>query len=200
MLWVSAVLIAAVSNLDNLAVGLALGVRARTIAAAPNVVIAAVTMAGTAGAMTSSRALSRVLSPSLASALGSSIIIAIGAWTVVASLRAMRSGELRSARHRHDRDAHDDELGENKVVSCREALTLGIALALNNAGAGVGAGIAGVSPIATTLLAGALSLTFVAAGSRLGSALGTLVVGRRAPVFSGCVLVCVGSLLLSGAA
>jgi putative Mn2+ efflux pump MntP len=87
VLWLSAVLIAAVSNLDNLAAGVAFGMRDTRIAAAPNVVIAVVTMAATAGAMTFGHVLSRVLPPSLAAALGASIISAIGVWTVLASLQ-----------------------------------------------------------------------------------------------------------------
>ncbi len=51
---------------------------------------------------------------------------------------------------------------------------LGGALAINNIGAGVGAGVAGVSPLATTLLAGWLSLVFVGGGS---GAAGRLVLG-----------------------
>jgi hypothetical protein len=47
VLWFSAVLVAAVSNLDNLAAGFAYGVRDRRIGVVPNAVIAAVTMAGT---------------------------------------------------------------------------------------------------------------------------------------------------------
>jgi hypothetical protein len=90
VLWLSAVLIAAVSNLDNLTVGVAFGMRESRIAAAPNVVIAAVTMAAIAGAMTSGHALSRVLPPFLAAAVGASIIGAIGVWTVLASLRVVR--------------------------------------------------------------------------------------------------------------
>jgi hypothetical protein len=56
VLWLSAVLTATIANLDNLTVGFAFGVRDIRIAVAARVVIAAVTMAGTAGAMTSGRA------------------------------------------------------------------------------------------------------------------------------------------------
>jgi putative Mn2+ efflux pump MntP len=104
VLWLSAVLIAVVSNLDNLAAGVAFGMRDTRIAATPNVVIAAVTMAATAGAMTSGHALSRVLPPELAASLGASIISAIGVRTILASLHDVRlpasspgrgSGQLR---------------------------------------------------------------------------------------------------------
>jgi putative Mn2+ efflux pump MntP len=174
------------------------------IAAAPNAVIAAVTMAATAAAMTSGRALSNVLPPSLAATLGASIISAIGVWTILASLHALRSpassaapgiGSLQRNRYRPSLGP-----GPNQVISLREAFVLGVALSINNAAAGVGAGIAGVSPLATTLLAGALSLICVAGGSRVGLSLGRLIGGSRASVISGLILLGLGAMILTGAA
>ena len=181
VLWFSAVLIAAVSNLDNLAAGVAFGMRDTRIAAGPNVVIAAVTMAATAAAMTSGHMLAHVLPPSLAAALGAAIICTIGVWTVLASLHDVRSP------------------APDKVITCREAIALGVALALNNAATGVGAGVAGIPPLATTLLAGSLSLVCVGGGSRVGLSLGRLVGGRWASRMSGLLLLGVGVVMLSGA-
>jgi putative Mn2+ efflux pump MntP len=197
------VLIAAVSNLDNLTVGVAFGMRESRIAAAPNVVIAAVTMAATAGAMTSGRALSRVLPPSLAAAVGASIIGAIGVWTVLASLRVVRlpdsSTEPGPGERRGGRYLVSGELDRENVIALREALVLGVALALNNAAAGVGAGVAGIPWAVTTLLAGALSLICVGGGSRVGLSLGRRVGGRSASLISGLILLGVGASILSGA-
>ncbi len=199
----SAVLIAVISNLDNLAAGVAFGMRDTRIAAAPNLVIAAVTMAATAVAMTSGRAVSGVLAPSFAAALGASIISAIGIWTVLASLYAARlpagSPEPGIDHRRSARFLLSGELSRRKVISCREALTLGVALSVNNAAAGVGAGVAGISPLATTLLAGALSLICVGGGSRVGLSVGRLVGGRSASLISGLILLGVGATILSGA-
>ena len=78
-------LIAAVSNLDNLAAGVALGLRGTRIAPAPNVLIAGVTMVGTAGAITFGHALSRLVGASLSSSVGAVIIVSIGVVTVAAS-------------------------------------------------------------------------------------------------------------------
>jgi putative sporulation protein YtaF len=199
----SAVLVAMVSNLDNLAAGVAFGMRDTRIAAAPNVVIAVVTMAATTGAMTSGHALSRVLSPSLAAALGASIISAIGVWTVLASLRAAwlpaNSPEPGNSRLRGSRLRLGGELDRKKVISCREALALGVALSLNNTAAGVGAGVAGISPLPTTVLAGGLSLIFVGGGSRVGLSVGRLVGGSPASLIAGLILLGVGATILSGA-
>lgn len=91
MLWLSAVLIATVSNLDNLGVGTAFGMRDTPVSALANLIIAAVTMAATAIAMTFGRALSQLIAPSIGSALGSAIIIAVGAGTVTTWIRTIRT-------------------------------------------------------------------------------------------------------------
>jgi putative Mn2+ efflux pump MntP len=89
-------------------------------------------------------------------------------------------------------------LDRQKVISCRQALALGVGLALNNAVAGVGAGVAGASPLVTTLLAGALSLICVGGGSRLGLSLARLLGGSRASLISGVILLGVGAMILTG--
>lgn len=197
MLLLSAVLIAAVSNLDNLGVGFAFGMRDTRVAIAPNLLIAALTMAGTAGAMTSGRALSHLMSPSLATDAGALIIIAIGLATAMSSLRTLRRAGC-AAVGRHSLSGAPG-ISSNSV-SWREALPIGVALSLNNVGAGVGAGIAGVSPPLTTLLAGAFSFICLGGGSRVGWSAGRSVFGRWAQLVAGVVLVGVGIATPLGAA
>jgi putative Mn2+ efflux pump MntP len=63
---------------------------------------------------------------------------------------------------------------------------------------GLGAGVAAISPSATTLFAGALSLICVGGGSRVGQSLGRLVGGSWAPLISGLILLGVGATILAG--
>jgi putative Mn2+ efflux pump MntP len=186
MLWLSAILVAVVSNLDNLSVGVALGMRARPVALAANAIIAAVTMAATAAAMTSGRAIARLLPSAIASDVGAAIIITLGVLTLVTSRRAPHPPAV----------AEGD--GRAGTVSWREALVLGVALSLNNIGSGVGAGIAGVPPLATTLLAGLFSLLSVGGGSRLGWSVGRVLFADRARVVAGALLVGLGAAMLTG--
>jgi len=191
MLLLSAILIAAVSNLDNLAVGLAYGARRRTVGAAANLIIALVTMAATAVALTSGRAISHLIPASVASWLGSLIIIAIGVATVLASRPTIATAGRDSPRPA-------GSLRSPGAVSHREALALGFALSLNNLLSGVGAGIAGVPPLVTTLLAGAFSLLCVGGGALVGRWLGRVVFGLRAPLVAGLLLMAIGSSTLPG--
>jgi len=187
VLWLSAVVIAAVSNLDNLAAGVALGLRGTRITLGPNVLIACVTMAGTAGAITSGHALGRLLQPSVAGSVGAVIIVSIGVMTVVASRSPVREPTAGMCRLP----------GPSEMLSWREAVLLAIALSLNNVGTGVGAGIAGIPPLMTTVLAGAFSIMCVGGGSRIGRVAGPLV-GRHARLVAGLGLVCLGGAMLAG--
>jgi putative Mn2+ efflux pump MntP len=186
----AAVLVALVSNVDNLTVGVAFGMRGQRIAGAPNALIAAITMVGTAGAMTSGHVLATALRPSVASALGGTIILAIGVMTAATSVRTVR-------RPATDAPVAVARTRSRGVLSWRGAVPIGVALSLNNVGAGIGAGIAGVPPLATTLLAGAFSLAFIGGGSRFGWAIGRRF-GQRTALLAGVVLVCLGAAMLAG--
>jgi putative sporulation protein YtaF len=203
MLWLSVALIAVVSNLDNLAAGVALGMRDSRVSAAPNAVIAGVTMAATAVTMTPGRVLSHVIPPSVATAIGASVISGMGAWAVFTSIPRERMPQSRLAsgigRLRSARSSLSSELPRREVISSRDALFLGVALAANNVATGVGAGIAGVPPVTTTLLAGALSLLCVGGGSKVGLSLGRLIGATAASLMSGLILLGVGAAILAGA-
>lgn len=191
MLWIPAILVAAVSNLDNLAAGVAFGIRGTRIGASANLIIAFVTMAATAVAMTSGRLVAELIPSSVAETLGSLIIIGIGLATIVSAAPAMRAAGRPLPWGEHVRD-------DAATVSIREALALGVALSMNNLASGAGAGAAGIPPLATTLLAGALSLLSVGAGSWLGGSTLRSAMGRRAPLVAGLVLLAVGGATLSG--
>jgi putative Mn2+ efflux pump MntP len=83
-------------------------------------------------------------------------------------------------------------------VTPANAVGLGVGLALNNVGMGIGAGVAGLSPLATTFLAGVISLLFVGGGSKAGTVLGQLVRATPAQRVSGLILVGLGTAMLAG--
>jgi len=153
-------------------------------------------MAGTAAAMSSGGALSKLGSATTTGFLGSVIVIAVGAGTVLASLRAVHRPERSPVLDRAFRARRRDR---TECLSPREALILGVALSLNNVASGIGAGVVGIPPLPTTLLAGALSLLCIGGGSRAGRDLGRLLPDRRASLVSGLALLAIGIAMLSGA-
>jgi putative Mn2+ efflux pump MntP len=179
--WLAALLIAAVSNFDNLGVGIACGARGTRIDAKANLVIAAMTMAATGAAVTIGGALFNIVPAEVSELAGPLIIIVIGLGTVRSSVRARWYPGIEEADH---------------VVSLRDAIVLGVALSINNLATGVGAGAAGIPAVATTASAGVFSLVFVEKGSRFGKTCGQLLLGRCAPLVAGIVLVALGLAML----
>jgi putative sporulation protein YtaF len=194
--WTAAVLIGLVSNFDNLGAGLALGVRGSKIDAVTNLIIAGLTMVATGAAMTCGHALSKLLPSAVTGWLGPLIIIAIGIGTTCTSLETSLPGRsvfVRWAARRSPRQI-------DEVISRREAMVLGAALALNNLATGIGAGVSGVPALATTVSAGLISLACVGGASHLGRLSGRSLLGRHAPLVAGTILLAVGAAMLPGLA
>lgn len=219
MLLVAAVLIAFISNLDNLTVGLSFGMRSTRIATGANAIIAGVTMVATWLAMVLGSAIVRTVPASVVDLLGGLVLIGIGAVTILGAARVLRqvtdqqaaspsierlgarraSTGRKQARHgpigRRLRAVLEVDLEHRGSISAREAIVLGIALSANNVATGVGAGASGVSPLATTLLAGVLSLVCVGGGSTLGSSVLARLLGRVAPLVAGVLLIAIGAVI-----
>ena len=164
------------------------------VSALANLIIAAVTMTATAIAVTFGRALTRLIAPSIGSALGSAIIIAVGTWTVVTWIRTIR----RPARSTFPARVPPTKVLPRNTIPPRQALALGVALSMNNLGAGVGAGVVDCPALPMTVLAGTLSLLAVGGGSRIGFSVGRSLLGRGAPLIAGLVLLAVGCATLPG--
>lgn len=186
--WTAALLIAVASNLDNLTVAIGLGMRPVAVPARANAIIAGVTMLGTAIAVGAGDALATVVPAHLARLVGGLTLAAIGAATSVGGILSLRGGRFPdtgggrgtpppASDPEGARDAHE-------ILGTREALLLGVALALNNLAAGIPAGAARISLPLVTFLAGAFSLLAVGGGTRLGLGAGRLI-GRWAPTAAG---------------
>jgi putative sporulation protein YtaF len=150
-------------------------------------------------------AVTRHLALSVAQLLGGLVLIAIGVWMTVSGVAGLR----REATARRSA-ALDGRVGllrdplaavtarlSGATVSKREALALGVALALNNVASGIPAGAAGLSPILVTALAGVLSLLCIGCGARVGTEVGQRLAGRYAPTLAGVLLLTVGALAAS---
>jgi putative Mn2+ efflux pump MntP len=188
----AALLIGAVSNLDNLGVGVAFGIRGTRIGAVSNMIVAGITTAATAAAVTCGHVVSGFLPSEMTAWLGPLIIITIGVATVLTSAQPSRPPDSAPAgpgAWRHPRDVEG-------VISWRESIVLGVALSVNNLGTGIGAGVSGIPALATAVAAGLLSLAFVGGGFQFGRAFGRVALGRHAPLVAGLLLLGLGAAML----
>jgi putative sporulation protein YtaF len=189
----SVLLIALVSNLDNLAIGISLGIRSTKIPALSNGIIAAITMAGTYLSMNAGEFISGYISSKTTNLLGAAIIVIIGAWSIVNSLclRKGRSTDSDNYEHVYGNRSPADVFHKH-VISMKESAGLSIALALNNLATGLGAGATGISPISTTIAVGVFSLLFIRFGSKFGFTVSRSWLGSYSKIVAGILLILIG--------
>jgi len=173
----SAILLAVSSNLDNLGVGVAYGVRGRHIRIVHNLLIALVSGGGTLLSMAGGEWINDYMSEEVADVLGASVMVLIG---------------VLNTWHAITGDTATGDPGEGNGTSWREGLALAVSLTFNNLGGGLGAGISHVSIPLTTLLTVVGSVAAIAGGQRLGRTALPMASRRTLAVASGLLIVAVG--------
>lgn len=175
------------ATLDSFVIGLGFGLKGVRISVISNLYISLVCFGGTAAAMLPGSYLSSVLPPGMAGGLGGLVLLGLGLWMLIGALRR-REGSL----HGVCTDPDRVDKNNSKRVELLESMGIGLVLALNNVGLGIGAGISGLPVLATSLLCAAASFVFTGAGCALG---GRIVSGRLSKILeiaSGLLVVGLG--------
>jgi len=173
----SAVLYAVSANIDALSIGIAYGIKKTHINHQNNFMIAFITMIGTYGAMRFGHFLTNYISLSLADFLGSSLLLLIGIYTVVKSLK--ECDEIIVTNH----------LSAVKNISLKETLVLSLVLTINNVALGIGASITGMPELITSLTTFVCSYVFIGTGQKFKR---LNFKGKYADIISGIILIILG--------
>lgn len=220
--WLAAAMLAMALSVDSLAVGLVYGARGIRLPARGLLIVSLTSAAVLAAAMLAGEAAAVGLGARWARGAGAALLVAVGAWAAWQAWRpaaawpgapgtpaasAPAGGAPVPLLHwripslrlvvtilREPAAADVDRSGS---ISGGEALLLGLALAADSLGAGLGAGMAGFSPLRLPLLVGLAGWLSLHAGSRLAA---RLPLGRhgRWGVLHGLVLVALGLTRLVG--
>ena len=185
----AAILLSLSTNTDNLAVGIAYGIKQVSISLPANGCIALLSGLSTFTAMAMGTWFDRFLSPPLARELGSGLLIAIGCftlWTLLRSRFGLASNPaptiLTTANSNSSlEDPHFPQSNLNlkaanphfpqSNLSLKAACILGLALTLTNFGTGIGAGMAQLDPLLTSSFSTLSSLLTIGGGAWLGNGL-----------------------------
>lgn len=183
--WTELALLALATNVDNLAVGAAYGVRNRRVTPAQNAAIACANAAATAAAMAAGHALGDWLGGVWGVALGAATFTALGAaaWIDTARARPRPLGTPDAAATLHFFRVADEGAPRRPAaerIPWREAGALAFALSVSNLATGVGAGAADwpVAPLAALMWFA--SFAGIAAGLLAGARLTSVVPIRHA--------------------
>lgn len=196
---VSSILLALSSNVDNLAVGVAYGVKKLKITFWSNLLIAVVSGTGTIVSMSFGAVVGKFLPPDVANILSSGVLAVIGIVSIWGALKSQNQNTNQN-NSSHDELSYstyvDDpsriDLDHSRRIELKEAWVLAFALTINNLASGVGAGMSGLNiPLTATFTYG-LSLLAITWGHWAGDTMTFRVSGKWLEIFSGAIMILLG--------
>ena len=196
-LILSALLFSLSSNLDNIVIGLAYGIKKIKIGVIPNIVIATITSTGTFLAMSVGAYISIFLSHSVSNTLGAGVVIMLGVYFVTQSIiKLVTNMKLKELALKNVAEmieyAEKSDLDNSGDINAKEALLIALGLTFNNLGTGVAASITGVSIELTVTATFILSILTIIFGQAIGNHVIGKFFGKYAPLISGILLITLG--------
>ena len=192
--FLSALLYSLSSNLDNLVIGIAYGVKKIKIGITPNLIIATVTSIGTLISMSVGKFISGFLPTSLTNMLGAVIIMLLGLYFLIQSiLKLIPKSYSNSLALNEIMDYAEKSDSDNSgTLNIKEAFVVSLGLMLNNLGTGLAASITGVNVSITVICTFILSIALLMLGKSIGHNVLGSICGKYAPLISGVLLIILG--------
>jgi putative sporulation protein YtaF len=191
----SVLLIGIASNLDNLGISVSYGLRSTRIPFISNLIIGIVSMLCAYLSIIAGRFISAFISIQIANVVGGLIIICIGIKCIVDSFFEKKAtSEVKIDSNYSQVITHPNlaDVNDDKVISLKESIFLGFALAINCLAMGLGAGITGVSPALTTFSIGLFSVISIWCGLKLGNKISGKNIGKYSNIVAGFLLIMIG--------
>ena len=142
---VSALLFSLSSNLDNIVVGLAFGIKKIHLNAVSNLTVAVITTTGTVIAMLFGKWLSGYIPDRIGNDLGAGIIILLGVYFaiqgIIKLLKEKKSGSYAMKNTGEMADVMDASVQDKDHIRYCEIVTVALGLTFNNLGTGIAASI-----------------------------------------------------------
>lgn len=159
----SILLLTVAATTDSFIIGFNYGIKGVRIGNVSNGFIALLCVAGTFVSMLLGKLLGCGVSGSASGLIGGTALVLFGMYALFSTLRPKKNA---TARYSDDPAAVDKD--KSNVIELQESLLIGLLLTLNNLGLGMGAGIAGISIVATPLACGICSFLFIGGGCFFG--------------------------------
>ncbi|ADK14658.1 manganese efflux pump [Clostridium ljungdahlii] len=197
ILILSALLFSLSSNLDNVVVGIAYGIKKIRIGIIPNLAIAIITCTGTFLSMSLGVYISKFLPHSIANALGSIAIAILGVYFITQSIIKLINNKKSNGLALKDitdmiEYAEKSDLDNSGDINIKEALLVAFGLTFNNLGTGIAASITGVNIQFTVIFTFILSILTIITGEAVGNHILGKLFGKYAPLISGILLIALG--------
>ncbi|MDP4177399.1 MAG: sporulation membrane protein YtaF [Bacillota bacterium] len=197
----SAFLFAFSANVDNLAVGVTYGIRKLKIGLLNSIIIAFMSCLGTFISMLLGKIICKFVPINITDAIGSFLLIGLGVWSIYESEKPLPNSDNNDKRSDHYKLLSYDELlnepekadlDNSGFIDLKESVMLGIALAFNNMGMGIGGSIIGLNILLTSILTFVLSLVFISLGCYLGKKITSSHLGKLSGIIAGFLIMSLG--------
>lgn len=197
LLILSALLFSLSSNLDNIVIGIAYGIKKIKIKLISNLVIAFITSAGTLLSMYIGLYISKFLPNYISNALGAGAIIILGGYFAIQSIiKLIYTSNSKNIALKDVTDmveyAEKSDLDNSSDISIKEAVFVAFSLTFNNLGTGVAASVTGVNIEFTVIATFIISILTIMFGEAIGNHLLGNLLGKYAPLISGILLITLG--------
>ncbi|WP_066367009.1 sporulation membrane protein YtaF [Neobacillus fumarioli] len=197
LMLLSALLFSISSNLDNVVVGTAYGIKKIKIGIIANFIIAVVSTTGTFISMSLGWYIAKFMPPSVANILGAGIIVLMGLYFVIQNLikvfHTTNSKELALKDLKEMVEyAEKSDADQSGHIDHKEAFILALGLTFNNLGTGVAASITGVNIFFTVIATFIISILTIILGVSIGKNVFGRFFGKYAPFIAGVLLMILG--------
>jgi putative sporulation protein YtaF len=206
---VSVVMLGMAVSFDGFGVGFAYGLRRVHIPPSSLFIICISSAVSVYISMLAGNLAAKLFTPQIASFIGGVLLMGVGFVIIRQSLKEGIIPDPDSIVKEHDnkgisylsgmlRDPELADLDRSGVITGKEAMVLGVALAMDAFAAGFGAAMMGFIPIFTSLAVGITKLVLITAGLYLGNRYSRSMSGEKAAVFAGLALMILGIAHLFG--
>jgi putative sporulation protein YtaF len=191
-------------SFDGFGAGFAYGVRRLHIPAASIVIICLSSSFSIFLSMKAGSLVATLFTLKTASFIGGLMLVGVGVAIVFQSLQGRQNHQPVSGEQKQKsssgltmvprvmREPAQADFDCSGAISGKEAVILGVALAMDAFGAGFGAAMMGFAPVTTALTVGVTKLILLSSGVLLGKKYASNISGERAAIVSGAVLMVLG--------
>ena len=201
MHYFPSMLLAFSSSLDSLIIGIAYGTKKIKIDFYINIIIAVIVTIGTFLSMYLGLFLSSLIPITYCTYIGSLLLIGVGIWMLYDNFKDRSAKIPKEKNHElinslnydeiiiHDKTADIDGSGKIEV---REAITLALALSINNLALGIGASISGINIAIATIFTFIFSILTLLLGLKIGNSYLSKLFGEYSPVLAASIIIAMG--------
>ncbi|KGK84255.1 sporulation membrane protein YtaF [Clostridium sp. HMP27] len=191
------------SSSDSLIVGFNYGAKKVKINLINNFVVSFIAGMGTFLAMILGKLLTKLIPLMYTNIIGSSILILLGLYLLIVSLKKCANNDNNSEELSEDmceicryeaalRSPEIIDTNHSKTIEFKESIILGILLCLNNIGFGIGASITGLNIYTTSIFSILFSLVFISLGYYIGEKIFSNKLSKYSEIISACIIIALG--------